>query len=51
VLPLAPPGKNLLKISEVRDRDVNVDFCGSTVRDFGGAPIVDIGGLCRKWSF
>ncbi len=51
MFPLAPPGKNLLKISEIGQRDVNVDICRSVFVDFGGATVVDIGGLDRKCSF
>ena len=47
MLSLAPPGKNLLKISEIRERYINVDICSSTFVDFGGATIVNIGGL--RW--
>jgi hypothetical protein len=43
MFPLATPGKNFLKISEIRERDVNVDIGGST--------FVDIDGLSRKCSF
>ena len=48
---LTPPCEYFLEISEIRQRDVNVDICGSTFVDFSGAAIVDIGGLHRKCSF
>src|SRR2546430_1894530 len=51
VLSLAPPGKNLLKISEVGERYINVDICGSTFVDFGGATIVYICRLRRECTF
>jgi hypothetical protein len=51
VFSLAPPGKNLLKISEIRERDVNVDICSSTCVDLGGATIVYMRGLRRKCPF
>jgi hypothetical protein len=51
MFPLAPPCEDFLKISEIRERDVNVDICGSTFVDFGGSTVVDICGLRRKCSF
>jgi hypothetical protein len=42
---LAPPREDFLEISQIRERDVNMDICGSTFVDFSGATIVDIGGL------
>jgi hypothetical protein len=51
VFPLSPPCENFLEISEIRERDVNVDICGSACVDFSGAVIVYICGLDWKCSF
>ena len=45
MFPLAPPREAFLEISEVGQRDVNVDICGSTFVDFSGTTVVDIVGL------
>jgi hypothetical protein len=45
VLALAPPGEDLLKISQIREREINVDFSRSTTVDFRGATLVDFRGL------
>jgi len=48
IFPLPPPGKNFLKIGKIGERYINVDICGSTFVDFGGATVVDIRGLYWK---
>jgi hypothetical protein len=51
MFPLPPPRKDFLKISEISERDVNVDICGSAYVDFSGATVVHISGLGWKCSF
>jgi hypothetical protein len=40
MFPFAPPREDFLKISEIGERYINVDICGSTFVNFSGAPVV-----------